>query len=65
MICDAENGPEANTSPVDKDNVTRWIVDQHFRKEQERLKIPLGTVSSSLTDVLCEICNWSVTFWMN
>ncbi|KAH3701574.1 GA-binding protein alpha chain-like [Dreissena polymorpha] len=24
----------------EQENITRWIVDQHFRKEQERLKIP-------------------------
>ena len=28
--------------PEESENVTRWIVDQNFRKEQERLKIPLG-----------------------
>lgn len=28
--------------PEESENVTRWIVDQSFRKEQERLKIPLG-----------------------
>ena len=28
--------------PEEAENVTRWIVDQNFRKEQERLKIPLG-----------------------
>ncbi|KAK6172275.1 GA-binding protein alpha chain isoform X2 [Patella vulgata] len=26
--------------PEESENVTRWIVDQNFRKEQERLKIP-------------------------
>ncbi|XP_064651576.1 GA-binding protein alpha chain-like [Lineus longissimus] len=26
--------------PEEADHVTRWIVDQNFRKEQERLKIP-------------------------
>ncbi|ESO83336.1 hypothetical protein LOTGIDRAFT_222728 [Lottia gigantea] len=26
--------------PEENENVTRWIVDQNFRKEQERLKIP-------------------------
>ena len=24
------------------ENVTRWIVDQNFRRDQERLKIPFG-----------------------
>ena len=28
--------------PEEAENVTRWIVDQNFRKEQERLKIPFG-----------------------
>lgn len=28
--------------PEESENVTRWIVDQNFRKEQERLKIPFG-----------------------
>ena len=28
--------------PEESENVTRWIVDQSFRKEQERLKIPFG-----------------------
>ncbi|PVD27484.1 hypothetical protein C0Q70_12645 [Pomacea canaliculata] len=27
--------------PEETENVTRWIVDQNFRREQERLKIPL------------------------
>lgn len=30
--------------PEESENVTRWIVDQHFRKEQERLKIPFDPV---------------------
>ena len=25
-----------------QDHVTRWIVDQNYRKEQDRLKIPYG-----------------------
>ena len=29
--------------PEENENVTRWIVDQKFRREQERLKIPQGT----------------------
>lgn len=38
---------QANTKvvipfPEEAENVTRWIVDQNFRKEQERLKIPFG-----------------------
>jgi hypothetical protein len=24
------------------ENITRWVMDGNFRKEQERLKIPLG-----------------------
>lgn len=28
--------------PEESENVTRWIVDQNFRREQERLKIPHG-----------------------
>jgi hypothetical protein len=28
--------------PEESENVTRWIVDQNFRREQERLKIPFG-----------------------
>ena len=28
--------------PEESENVTRWIVDQQFKKDQERLKIPLG-----------------------
>ena len=24
------------------ENITRWIVDQNFRRDQERLKIPFG-----------------------
>ena len=31
--------------PEESENVTRWIVDQNFRKEQERLKIPFGELS--------------------
>ena len=32
--------------PEESENVTRWIVDQQFRKEQERLKIPLGKLKN-------------------
>ncbi len=32
--------------PEESENITRWIVDQSFRKEQERLKIPFGEWSS-------------------
>ena len=28
--------------PEESENVTRWIVDQNFRRDQERLKIPFG-----------------------
>lgn len=28
--------------PEESENVTRWIVDQSFRRDQERLKIPFG-----------------------
>jgi hypothetical protein len=29
--------------PADEtENITRWIVDQNFRRDQERLKIPFG-----------------------
>lgn len=28
--------------PEESENVTRWIVDQNFRREQDRLKIPFG-----------------------
>ena len=28
--------------PEESENVTRWIVDQTYRSEQQRLKIPLG-----------------------
>ena len=38
--------------PEQSENVTRWIVDQSFRKEQERLKIPLGSCKSELVDGL-------------
>lgn len=31
--------------PEESENVTRWIVDQNFRREQERLKIPHGKLS--------------------
>ena len=30
--------------PEESENVTRWIVDQNFRREQERLKIPFGNI---------------------
>ncbi|KAK3107650.1 hypothetical protein FSP39_019170 [Pinctada imbricata] len=30
--------------PEESENVTRWIVDQHFRREQERLRIPFDPV---------------------
>uniref|UniRef100_K1PN04 DNA-binding protein Ets97D n=1 Tax=Magallana gigas TaxID=29159 RepID=K1PN04_MAGGI len=30
--------------PEESENVTRWIVDQHFRREQDRLKIPFDPV---------------------
>ncbi|XP_069115151.1 GA-binding protein alpha chain-like isoform X1 [Argopecten irradians] len=33
--------------PEESENVTRWIVDQHFRREQERLKIPFDPVQWS------------------
>ena len=26
------------------ENITRWIVDQNFRRDQERLKIPFGEI---------------------
>jgi hypothetical protein len=29
-------------APESKHNVIRWVVDSHFKKEQERLKIPTG-----------------------
>jgi hypothetical protein len=29
-------------TPESKHNVIRWVVDSHFKKEQERLKIPTG-----------------------
>jgi len=29
-------------APESKHNVVRWIVDSHFKKDQERLKIPTG-----------------------
>ena len=40
--------PAVSTSKVvmpvadETENVTRWIVDQNFRRDQERLKIPFG-----------------------
>ena len=34
--------------PEESENVTRWIVDQNFRKEQDRLKIPFGKLDVSL-----------------
>ena len=33
---------EVETEEEKEEEVTRWVVDQHFRKEQERLGIPLG-----------------------
>ncbi|XP_062572893.1 GA-binding protein alpha chain-like [Saccostrea cucullata] len=33
--------------PEESENVTRWIVDQHFRREQDRLKIPFDPVQWS------------------
>ena len=33
----------------DKEEVTRWVVDQQFRKEQERLGIPHGNSSYFLS----------------
>ncbi|XP_046338901.1 GA-binding protein alpha chain-like isoform X1 [Haliotis rufescens] len=43
---------QANTKvviplPEESENVTRWIVDQNFRREQERLKIPFDPVQWS------------------
>uniref|UniRef100_A0A0B7B8S2 ETS domain-containing protein n=1 Tax=Arion vulgaris TaxID=1028688 RepID=A0A0B7B8S2_9EUPU len=33
-----------DTTPEDSENVTRWIIDQGFRREQTRLKIPFDPV---------------------
>ncbi|KAL5019764.1 hypothetical protein ScPMuIL_002656 [Solemya velum] len=33
--------------PEESENVTRWIVDQNFRREQERLKIPFDPLQWS------------------
>lgn len=33
--------------PEESENVTRWIVDQHFRREQERLRIPFDPLQWS------------------
>ena len=33
--------------PEESENVTRWIVDQNFRREQERLKIPFDPMQWS------------------
>jgi len=37
--------------PEEAENVTRWIVDQNFRKEQERLKIPFDPMLWNETHV--------------
>ncbi|KAK2176265.1 hypothetical protein NP493_669g01005 [Ridgeia piscesae] len=37
--------------PEESENVTRWIVDQNFRKEQERLKIPFDPQSWNIAHV--------------
>ncbi|KAI0225050.1 GA-binding protein alpha chain [Lamellibrachia satsuma] len=37
--------------PEESENVTRWIVDQNFRKEQERLKIPFDPQSWNMAHV--------------
>jgi len=34
-------------APESKHNVVRWIVDSHFKKDQERLKIPTGILCFS------------------
>lgn len=45
--------------PEESENVTRWIVDQSFRKEQERLKIPFGMKSV----LLCFIVSKHRVIW--
>ncbi|ELT97933.1 hypothetical protein CAPTEDRAFT_223054 [Capitella teleta] len=37
--------------PEESENVTRWVVDQNFRKEQERLKIPFDPSQWNTTHV--------------
>ena len=34
-------------APESKHHVVRWIVDSHFKKDQERLKIPAGMMCFS------------------
>ncbi|XP_052804709.1 GA-binding protein alpha chain-like [Mya arenaria] len=40
------SGPSGTkvVSSDESENITRWIVDQHFRRDQERLKIPYDPV---------------------
>lgn len=34
--------PALKMPATQNENITRWVVDANFRKEQERMKIPLG-----------------------
>lgn len=39
-----------------QDHVTRWIVDQNYRKEQEKLKIPFGRLQQLATVFFVSLC---------
>jgi len=41
----AGTGTAKAASGDESENITRWIVDQQFRREQEKLRIPYGTSS--------------------
>ena len=54
--------------PADEtENITRWIVDQAYRKEQERLKIPFGKWFNSNIQFYCFIfaCFFSIHHILN
>ena len=55
---EANNAPPSQNAkvviplPEESENVTRWIVDQNFRRDQERLKIPFGKMTMKLKCML-------------
>ncbi|PSN34911.1 hypothetical protein C0J52_16508 [Blattella germanica] len=48
---DSSPQKQAFQAPETKHNVIRWIVDSHFKKEQERLKIPTDPSEWSIAHV--------------
>ena len=48
---------------VAQDHVTRWIVDQNYRKEQDRLKIPYGKYFNLTSKCRCEYSCFLSVLW--